>query len=211
MVWKESLPSPGKSKTLCKIMVRQYSCYYPIEAPCKRVFIVAPCCDPVTYLSAHHAKWEDLHLQSGTPWLRFDLVIFFKLTPSTSVSVISLENGEWRINPIYPLCSSSETHLWPSKTIEKGVDQNRESWRGDDLICCADKMNSYETSSMSFIGPYILCQVGKHQNFLKCFVSLLWWWSSITDFRPTPEHQPELFFFFFTVVFYCHLTVHQSL
>ncbi|XP_011476759.1 cytokine receptor common subunit beta isoform X1 [Oryzias latipes] len=100
MVWKESLPSPGKSKTLCKIM--------------------SPTCQLI---------------------MQNEKTCICKVEHLDSVSTCS-----------------SETHLWPSKTIEKGVDQNRESWRGDDLICCADKMNSYETSSMSFIGPYILCQ-----------------------------------------------------
>ncbi|RVE69246.1 hypothetical protein OJAV_G00075910 [Oryzias javanicus] len=56
---------------------------------------------------------------------------------------------------------SSEAPLWPSKTSEQRVDQNPECWSGDDVTCCVDKMNGSDTSSMSFSGPYIFCQVSE--------------------------------------------------
>ncbi|XP_024128183.1 cytokine receptor common subunit beta isoform X2 [Oryzias melastigma] len=101
LLWKESLPSPGKSKILSEIM------------------------SPTCQLVKQNEK-----------------TCICRVEHLDSVSTCS-----------------SEAPLWPSKTSEQHVDQNRECWRRDDVTCCVDKMNVLDTSSMSFSGPYIFCQV----------------------------------------------------
>ncbi|XP_069557520.1 LOW QUALITY PROTEIN: cytokine receptor common subunit beta [Brachyistius frenatus] len=54
--------------------------------------------------------------------------------------------------------SSSSTFLWPTKDNEKSVDEDEGCWNSDNLPSTVEKVDSSETSFMSFSGPYILCQ-----------------------------------------------------
>lgn len=53
---------------------------------------------------------------------------------------------------------SSDISLWPTKDSEKKLlEQGEGCWRCDNLPSPAEKVNSSDTSSMSFSGPYIFC------------------------------------------------------
>ncbi|XP_037544411.1 cytokine receptor common subunit beta [Nematolebias whitei] len=55
---------------------------------------------------------------------------------------------------------SSEALLWPSKHTEtKCADQDGGGWSHENLPSPVEKVNSCDTLSMSFSGPYIFCQV----------------------------------------------------
>ncbi|XP_023145249.1 cytokine receptor common subunit beta [Amphiprion ocellaris] len=54
---------------------------------------------------------------------------------------------------------SSDALLWPTKAREPDrLDQEESCWDGDALPGPAEKVQSSDTSSMSFSGPYIFCQ-----------------------------------------------------
>lgn len=64
------------------------------------------------------------------------------------------------MNYCFPPRSSSQASLWSSKdTGKKCADQDTVYCTCDKLCTPADKTNKCDTSSMSFSGPYILCQV----------------------------------------------------
>ncbi|MED6257197.1 hypothetical protein ATANTOWER_014313, partial [Ataeniobius toweri] len=55
---------------------------------------------------------------------------------------------------------SSDTLLWPTKGTEKRcADQNWRCRNCDKLPSTTDGVNGLDTSSISFSGPYIFCQV----------------------------------------------------
>ncbi|XP_017272052.1 cytokine receptor common subunit beta [Kryptolebias marmoratus] len=55
---------------------------------------------------------------------------------------------------------SSEALLWPSRDSKtKCMDQNSGCWNHDNLPSPVEKVSNGDTSSMSFSGPYIFCQV----------------------------------------------------
>ncbi|XP_070780018.1 cytokine receptor common subunit beta [Enoplosus armatus] len=57
---------------------------------------------------------------------------------------------------------SSDASLWSTKDSEKKLlDQVEGCWRCDNLPSPAEKVNSSDTSSLSFSGPYIFCQSSK--------------------------------------------------
>ncbi|XP_040917904.1 cytokine receptor common subunit beta [Toxotes jaculatrix] len=54
---------------------------------------------------------------------------------------------------------SSNASLWPTMdTNKKCLELGEGSWSTDELSSPAEKVNSYDTSSFSFSGPYIFCQ-----------------------------------------------------
>lgn len=61
-------------------------------------------------------------------------------------------------------CSSSDLSLWLIKDTGKTcLEPDEGFWNGDHLPTLSEKVNSSDTSSMSFSGPYILCQVSYSQ------------------------------------------------
>ncbi|XP_072225687.1 cytokine receptor common subunit beta [Leuresthes tenuis] len=55
---------------------------------------------------------------------------------------------------------SSDALLWPSKGTEKKyLDQDEKWWKSDNLTSTVEKVDSNDTSCLSFSGPYIFCQV----------------------------------------------------
>ncbi|KAM4531488.1 cytokine receptor common subunit beta [Odontesthes bonariensis] len=58
-----------------------------------------------------------------------------------------------------PSTCSSEALLWPSKgTAKKYLDQDEKWWESDNLTSTVEKVDSSDTSCLSFSGPYIFCQ-----------------------------------------------------
>lgn len=61
--------------------------------------------------------------------------------------------------------SSSDVSLWPTKDSEKKcLEQDEGCWRCDNQHPLAVEVSSSDTSSLSFSGPYILCQVSRSQS-----------------------------------------------
>lgn len=64
-----------------------------------------------------------------------------------------------------PPCSSSGVSLWPTKDSEKKLLEKEESsWKCYDQPSLTEEVNSSDSSSMSFSGPYIFCQVRYPQS-----------------------------------------------
>ncbi|XP_023251580.1 interleukin-3 receptor class 2 subunit beta-like [Seriola lalandi dorsalis] len=59
----------------------------------------------------------------------------------------------------------STCSLWPSTdTDKKHLETNESFWSSGNLLVSPEKVNSSETSSLSFSGPYIFCQVSESSN-----------------------------------------------
>uniref|UniRef100_A0A8C4DT71 Fibronectin type-III domain-containing protein n=1 Tax=Dicentrarchus labrax TaxID=13489 RepID=A0A8C4DT71_DICLA len=136
---------------------------------------------PVAWIS-HKATWSPatliylavsvvvatvfLTLYCTIPACQRRVILWVDSVPSPGKSKI-LKNTFCSVSP----CSSSDALLWPAEDSEKKcLEQDEGCWKCDNLPSPAEGVTSSDTSSMSFSGPYIFCQVSDSQSHSVSFV-----------------------------------------
>lgn len=128
--------------------------YLTISVFVAAVFLTLFCTIPACQRRA--VLWVDSVPSPGKSKILCEIKV--KVDKSTSASI---QNESVTVCKVLHLDSvstcSSDTLLWPTKgTGKKRLEQDESCWEGDNLP--AEEVNSSDTSSMSFSGPYIFCQ-----------------------------------------------------
>ncbi|PWA33188.1 hypothetical protein CCH79_00013665 [Gambusia affinis] len=141
VTWVDSVPSPGKSKSL---------------------FEIKSSSSPTLVQSEKTSICSVQHLDRVSTW--YQISHFTHMTPQnrclhSAAVAIEKKEGADEIMHLSPPCSSSEALLWPTRSTETTcADQSRSCWNCDNLPSPLDTVHNSDTSSMSFSGPYIFCQ-----------------------------------------------------